>query len=158
MQGYNLEIKHIPRINALELLILLLAVKLSKHNHQCSYMNEVPKLHGIQLIVYTDRGARFTSKFRRDIWGLFGTQLQYSTAYHPQTQGLVGRINVVIVQILRCKLMQMNEIKNWVKIFPTVELVINSLPNKGRGYSPFFLNYGYHNHISWWFTAEEKRN
>ena len=26
---------------------------------------------------------------------------------------------------------------------PTVELVINSLPNSSTGFSPFFLNYGY---------------
>ena len=26
---------------------------------------------------------------------------------------------------------------------PTVELVINSLPNQSTGFSPFYLNYGY---------------
>ena len=28
-------------------------------------------------------------------------------------------------------------------LLPTVELVINSLPNSSIGFSPFFLNYGY---------------
>ena len=27
---------------------------------------------------------------------------------------------------------------------PTVEMVVNSLPNRSTGYSPFFLMYGYH--------------
>ena len=32
---------------------------------------------------------------------------------------------------------------NGKKILSTVELVINSLPNKNTGFSPFYLNYGY---------------
>ena len=108
------------------------------------YMNEVAKIHGIPSIIYTDRGSQFTSKFWKELWGLFGTQLRYSTAYHPQTQGIVERMNAVIGQVLRCTLAQMYEIKNWVEILPTVELAINSLPNRSTGYSPFFLNFGYH--------------
>ena len=27
---------------------------------------------------------------------------------------------------------------------PTVKMVVNSLPNRSAGYSPFFLMYGYH--------------
>ena len=33
--------------------------------------------------------------------------------------------------------------KKWEIFLPTVELVINSLPNSSTGFSPFFLNYGY---------------
>ena len=94
--------------------------------------------------MYTDRGTQFTSKFWKELWGLFGTQLRYSTAYHPQTQGIVEWMNAVIGQMIRCTLSQMNDVKNWVDILPTVELAINSLPNRSTGYSPFFLNYGYH--------------
>ena len=32
----------------------------------------------------------------------------------------------------------------WKDYLPTVEMVINSLPNRSTGYSPFFLMYGYH--------------
>ena len=49
------------------------------------YMNEVAKIHGIPSIIYTDRGSQFTSKFWKELWGLFGKQLRYNTAYHPQT-------------------------------------------------------------------------
>ena len=38
----------------------------------------------------------------------------------------------------------MSERKNWVQILSIVELVIDSMPNKSIGYSPFYLNYGYH--------------
>ena len=76
--------------------------------------------------------------------GLFGTGLRFSAAFHPQTQGLVTRMNAVIGQISSCTLASMNGGKNWVEILSIVELAINSMPNKITGYSPFYLNYGYH--------------
>ena len=33
--------------------------------------------------------------------------------------------------------------KRWEILLPTVEMVINSLPNQSTGFSPFFLNYGH---------------
>ena len=33
--------------------------------------------------------------------------------------------------------------KTWDLWLPTVELVVNSLPNSSTGFSPFYLNYGY---------------
>ena len=36
------------------------------------------------------------------------------------------------------------DLTRWREFLPTVEMVINSLPNRSTGYSPFFLVYGYH--------------
>ena len=60
------------------------------------YMREVAKIHGISSIIYIDRDAQFTSKFRKELRGLFGTQFRFNTAGHPQTQGNVERMNAVI--------------------------------------------------------------
>ena len=38
---------------------------------------------------------------------------------------------------------RINDVKSWEILLPTVELVINSLPNSSTGFSPFYLNYGY---------------
>ena len=35
-------------------------------------------------------------------------------------------------------------LSKWKDLLPTVEMVINSLPNRSIRYSPFFLMYGYH--------------
>ena len=35
-------------------------------------------------------------------------------------------------------------VRDWDSLLPTLELAINSLPNRSTGYSPFFLNYGFH--------------
>ena len=52
-------------------------------------------------------------------------------------------MNVVVSQTLRCLIHGTNDIKKWEILLPTVELVINSLPNSSTGFSPFYLNYGY---------------
>ena len=73
-----------------------------------------------------------------------GTQLRYSTAYHPQTQGVVEQMNVVIGQMLRCTIHELIEVREWDASLPRIELAINSLPNHSTGYSPFYLDYGFH--------------
>ena len=52
-------------------------------------------------------------------------------------------MNSVVCQIVRCLLHDIGNPTGWEKTLPTVELVINLLPNQSTGFSPFYLNYGY---------------
>ena len=108
------------------------------------FWTHVGKLHGIPRCIYSDRGPQFCNKFWKALWQSFGTSLKYSSAYHPQTQGMVERMNSVVGQTLRCLVHGLRKETNWRQILPTVEMSINSLPNRSTGYSPFYLNYGYH--------------
>ena len=105
--------------------------------------NTVVKLHGIPRVIYSDRGSQFAAGSWRELWRLTGTKLAYSTAYHPQAQGVVERMNSVVLQTVRCILHDRGNPKDWEKTLPTIELVINSLPNQSTGFSPFYWNYGY---------------
>ena len=105
--------------------------------------NTVVKLHDIPRVIYSDRGSQFVAGSWRELWRLTGTRLAYSTAYHPQTQGVVERMNSVVSQTVRCLLHNIGNSKDWEKTLPTVELLINSLPNQSTGFSPFYLNYVY---------------
>ena len=67
-----------------------------------SLWNIVVKLHGIPRVIYSDRGPQFTASSWQELWRLTGTKLGYSSAYHPQTQGVVERMNAVVSQTLRC--------------------------------------------------------
>ena len=69
--------------------------------------------------------------------------LGFSSAYHPQTQGVVERMNAVVSQTLRCLIHDTRNVKRWEILLPTVEMEINSSPNQSTGFGPFFLNYGY---------------
>ena len=108
------------------------------------YWQQVVKLHGIPRAIHTDRGAQFVGRWWREIWTLLGTKLKYGTAYHPQSQGQVERMNAIVSQTLRCLMSDVPDLTRWREFLPTVEMVINSLPNRSTGYSPFFLVYGYH--------------
>ena len=53
-------------------------------------------------------------------------------------------MNAVVSQTLRCLLSDVTDLTKWIDMLSTIEMVVNSLPNKSTGYSPFFLMYGYH--------------
>ena len=106
------------------------------------FWQTVVKNYGIPRVIYSDRGAQFVGRVWRELWSLTGTQLRYSTSYHPQTQGVVERMNSVIGQTLRCLISEEKD-RDWLKLLDTIEFVINSSPNVSTGYTPFFLNYGF---------------
>ena len=53
-------------------------------------------------------------------------------------------MNAVVSQTLRCLMSDVPNLTKWTEYLPTMEMVVNSLPNRSTGYSPFFLMYGYH--------------
>ena len=57
------------------------------------YRDEIWKLHGIPRKIYSDRGPQFVSKFIKELIKVLGAKQQLSTAYHPQTDGQIERIN-----------------------------------------------------------------
>ena len=103
----------------------------------------IVKLHGIPRVIFSDRGTQFTSHFWQELWKMTGTSLKFSTSYHPQTQGVVERMNSVVSQTFRCLITE-SEIRDWEQLLSTVEITINSSPNSSTGYTPFYLNYGFH--------------
>ncbi|MBW0509429.1 hypothetical protein O181_049144 [Austropuccinia psidii MF-1] len=50
--------------------------------------NRVVSWTGIFANIISDRDARFTSALWTNLHQLFGTKFSFSTAYHPQTDGL----------------------------------------------------------------------
>ena len=108
------------------------------------FWQHVVKLHGVPQAIHTDRGAQFVGRWWREIWSLMGTKLKYGTAYHPQSQGQVERMNAVVSQTLRCLMSDVTDLAKWIEYLPTVEMAVNSLPNRSTGYSPYYLMYGHH--------------
>ena len=65
------------------------------------YMARIVCLHGVPKKIVSDRGSQFTSRFWKKIHEVLGTQLNFSTAYHPQTDGQTERMNQILEDMLR---------------------------------------------------------
>jgi hypothetical protein len=57
------------------------------------FMKEIAKMHGIPRTIVLDRDTKFTSNFWRGLFKGFGTNLNFSTTYHPWTDGKTKRVN-----------------------------------------------------------------
>jgi transposase InsO family protein len=65
------------------------------------YVEHILRLHGAPKSIVSDGGPQFVAKFWRSFHKLMGTTLNYSTTYHPQTDGQTERVNQVLEDMLR---------------------------------------------------------
>ncbi len=64
-----------------------------------------------------------------------------STARHPQTDGLTGRVNETLQILLRCYTTEYEF--DWVSHLPMLEFYYNSPINESSKHSPFKVSYGF---------------
>ena len=55
------------------------------------YMTRI--VYGVPRTIVSDRGTQFTSKFWHQLHQTLGTRLEFSIAFHPQTDGQTERVN-----------------------------------------------------------------
>ena len=70
------------------------------------FMKEIFKLHGLPKEIVVDRDAKFTSNFWKVLFVYLGTKLNFNTAYHPQANGQIERVNQVLEDMLRMYVME----------------------------------------------------
>ena len=99
-------------------------------------------LHGLPEVIISDRDPRFTSKFWRSLFDILGTDLRFSTAFHPQTDGQSERMIQTLENFLRPYVAR--HPSAWARHLPLAEFAANNAVNVATGYTPFFLNSGDH--------------
>jgi hypothetical protein len=105
------------------------------------FVDSVVKLHGMPHSITSDRDPIFTSNFWKLLFKSLGTKLQFTTAYHPQTDGQSERVNPCLEMFLRC-MVQENP-KQWRTWLPLAEFWYNSTFHTALGCSPFKAMYGH---------------
>ena len=73
---------------------------------------------------------------------VLGTKRQLSTAYHPQTDGQMERINQEIGMFLRHYMNYQQD--DWMNWLAAVEFQYNNKKHAATGKTPFKLNFGRH--------------
>jgi hypothetical protein len=56
------------------------------------FMKEIARLHGIPRTIVSNIDTKFTSNFWRGLFKGFGTNINFSTTHHPQTDGQTEEI------------------------------------------------------------------
>jgi hypothetical protein len=62
------------------------------------------------------------------------------TAYHPQTNGVLERTHRILVEYLRCFILE--DQNNWDKWLPYATFVFNTTPHTNTGFTPHKLLFG----------------
>ena len=105
------------------------------------YVQEIVWLHRLPDTIVSDRDAKFTSTFWREVHRVLGAKLLMSMAFHPQTDGASKRAIRTTAQILWA-MVQPNQ-RDWAEKIPMVEYALNSSISGSTGFVPFKLNYGH---------------
>ena len=69
------------------------------------FMKDIFKLHGLPKAIVSGRDVKFTSNFWKGLFADLGTKLNFSTAYHPQTDDQTERVTQVLEYMLRMYVM-----------------------------------------------------
>jgi len=65
------------------------------------FLHQVWKLHGLPTCVVSDRGPQFVAHFTRELYHLLGIKLVSSTAWYPQIDEQMERVNQELDQYLQ---------------------------------------------------------
>jgi hypothetical protein len=99
------------------------------------FFSEVVRLHGLPKTIVSDRDVKFVSYFWKTLWAKMGTKLQFSSAFHPQTDGQTETVNRSLGNLLRCLVTDHHS--SWDLLLPQAEFAYNSSVNRSTGLSPF---------------------
>ena len=80
------------------------------------YIEHILRLHEAPSSIVSDRGPQFVSQFWEALHKSIGTKLDFSTAYHPQTDGQTEQVNQILEDMLRASVL--NYGSDWEKCFP----------------------------------------
>ena len=97
--------------------------------------------HGAPREWLSHRGTNFLSKLVKETCKLFGTYQKFSSAYHPQTNGVQERYHATLIQSL--SMYVDSHQKDWDVFLPAVLFSYRACPaTRSTGHSPFMLLYG----------------
>ncbi|GJZ09525.1 putative reverse transcriptase domain-containing protein [Tanacetum coccineum] len=103
-------------------------------------MKEIVSRHGVPISIISDCDSHFTSRFWQSLQSALGTQLDMSTAYHPETDGQSERTIQTLEDMIRACVIDFG--KGWEKHLPLVEFLYKNSYHASIKAAPFEALYG----------------
>jgi hypothetical protein len=104
------------------------------------YMSRIVCLYGEPKKTVSDRGSQFISKFWEKLHESIDTKLNFSSAYHLQTDRQMERTNQILEDMLRVCALKYG--KSWDKSLPYVEFSYNNSYQASMEMAPSEALYG----------------
>src|SRR5215216_2541243 len=104
------------------------------------YMNRIICMHGVPKSIVSDRVIEFTLHLWRQLHESLGTRLEFSTAFHPQTNGQTERTNQILEDMLRACALDYGA--SWDESLTYAEFSYNNSYQSSIGMAPFEFLYG----------------
>lgn len=146
-------VEGLPKSNGKDV-ILVIVDRLTKYAHFISlshpftahkvaqlFIDHIYKLHGLPTAIVSDRDRIFTSDLWQELFKALHVSLQFSSAYHPQSDGQTERVNQCLEVYLRC--MAFSEPRTWSSWLPLAEWWYNTNYHSSLKSTPFQALYGY---------------
>ena len=105
------------------------------------YVKEIIRLHGVPMSIMSDKDPCFTSRFWKELQSALGTRLNFSTTFHPQTNGQSERLIQVLEDMLRGCVMEFTG--SWDRYIPLMEFVYNNSYQSSISMAPNEALYGW---------------
>ena len=96
--------------------------------------------HGAPQHLTTDQGKCFLAEMFQKIIASFETNHRTTTAYHPQSNGQVERINHTLADML--SMYVSSDHSDWDEVLPFVTFAYNTSRQETTGRTPFYLMHG----------------
>ena len=90
--------------------------------------------------ITSDRDAKFTSQFWKSLFTNFGTRLQLSSAFHPQTDGQTEIYNQLAFDVLKAYCHDQQN--KWEIHLPLVQAILNDTFSSSIGRTPYEAAFG----------------
>lgn len=88
------------------------------------FVHEIVCLHGTPTTIVSDRDGRFMSRFWKELHQAMGTELRFSTAFHPQTDGQSERTIQTLEDMLRACVLDRST--SWDTSLSLIEFTYNN--------------------------------